>query len=65
MTTTYRFDESISSAVDTPQPRLAADDHETAVAGPLSPELLRQMGRYWAAAAQAARLGLTGDLTSA
>src|SRR5215469_14356730 len=50
MTTTYRFDESISSAVDTTQERPATEGHDTAVAGPLAHELLRQVERYWAAA---------------
>src|SRR5215831_10796569 len=50
MATTYGFDVSISSAVDTAGTRPAADGQETAAAGPLAPELLRQMLRYWDAA---------------
>src|SRR5688572_17407981 len=41
--TTYDFDVSISSAVST------ADGHATPVAGPLPPELLSRMHRYWQA----------------
>jgi xylulose-5-phosphate/fructose-6-phosphate phosphoketolase len=44
MATTYDFDATISSAV-------ARDDgRQTAAAGPLAPELLRRMLRYWDAA---------------
>jgi xylulose-5-phosphate/fructose-6-phosphate phosphoketolase len=43
MPSTYEFDVSISSAVST------ANGHDVAVAGPLSPTLLDQMKRYWAA----------------
>jgi xylulose-5-phosphate/fructose-6-phosphate phosphoketolase len=50
MTTTYGFDVSISSAVDTAGQQPTTDGHETAVDGPLAPEQLRQMGRYWDAA---------------
>jgi xylulose-5-phosphate/fructose-6-phosphate phosphoketolase len=50
MTTTYGFDVSISSAVDTAAEQPIADGREPAAEGPLSPEQLRQMGRYWAAA---------------
>src|SRR5262245_42738009 len=39
----YQFDTSISSAVST------ANGRQTATAGPLSPTLLDQMQRYWAA----------------
>src|SRR3954453_20098114 len=42
--TVFEFDVSISSAVST------ANGHATGVAGPLSPTLLDQMQRYWAAA---------------
>src|SRR6185503_17961825 len=44
MPSTYEFDTRISSAVST------ANGHEQAAVGPLSPELLDQMQRYWAAA---------------
>jgi len=44
MTTTYAFDVSISSAVDTAEEPQAADGREAAVDGPLAPEQLRQMG---------------------
>src|SRR5215469_11345796 len=50
MTTTYGFDVSISSAVDMTEKPPTTDGHDTAVAGSLAPELLRQMDRYWAAA---------------
>src|SRR5205809_4254279 len=40
----YEFDSRISSAVST------ANGHEPAAVGPLSPTLLDQMQRYWAAA---------------
>jgi xylulose-5-phosphate/fructose-6-phosphate phosphoketolase len=56
MAITYGFDVSISSAVDTAErpaadgQETAADGQETAAAGPLAPEQLRQMQRYWAAA---------------
>jgi hypothetical protein len=47
MATTYGFDVSISSAVDRAERRPATGGRETAVAGPLTPEQLRQIGRYW------------------
>src|SRR5215468_6596606 len=50
MATTYGFDVSISSAVDTAESRPEADGQEAAAAGPLAPEQLRQMLRYWDAA---------------
>jgi hypothetical protein len=50
MATTYGFDVSISSAVDRAERRPATGGRETAVAGPLTPEQLRQIGRYWDAA---------------
>jgi xylulose-5-phosphate/fructose-6-phosphate phosphoketolase len=50
MTTTYGFDVSISSAVDTAKEQPATNGRESAAEGPLSAEQLRQMGRYWAAA---------------
>ena len=43
MATTYEFDVSISSAVST------ANGREAAAVGPLSPEQLNQMQRYWQA----------------
>jgi len=50
MTTTYGFDVSISSAVDTAAGPPAADGREEAAEGPLTPEQLRQVLRYWDAA---------------
>jgi len=50
MTTTYGFDVSISSAVDTAAEQPTANGREQAADGPLTPEQLRQMQRYWAAA---------------
>src|SRR3954454_12104915 len=44
MPSTYEFDVSLSSAVST------ANGHDVAAVGPLSPTLLSQMKRYWAAA---------------
>src|SRR5262245_48909423 len=44
MATEYEFDVSISSAVS------PADGRDGAAAGPLQPEQLRQMQRYWSAA---------------
>src|SRR3954454_17308053 len=44
MPSTYEFDVSLSSAVN------IANGHESAAVGPLSPTLLDQMQRYWAAA---------------
>jgi xylulose-5-phosphate/fructose-6-phosphate phosphoketolase len=43
MATTYEFDVRVSSAVST------TDGQESTAAGPLSPEQLRQMQRYWQA----------------
>jgi len=50
MTTTYGFDVSISSAVDTAAEQPTANGREEAVEGPLTPEQLRQVLRYWDAA---------------
>jgi xylulose-5-phosphate/fructose-6-phosphate phosphoketolase len=50
MATTYDFDVNISSAVPRARERSATDGQRAAVAGPLAPELLRQMQRYWHAA---------------
>jgi xylulose-5-phosphate/fructose-6-phosphate phosphoketolase len=49
MTTTYGFDVSISSAVDTAE-QPTANGREEAVEGPLTREQLRQVLRYWDAA---------------
>jgi xylulose-5-phosphate/fructose-6-phosphate phosphoketolase len=50
MATTYGFDVSISSAVETAEEQPTTDGRETAPEGPLSADQLRQMGRYWDAA---------------
>jgi len=50
MATIYGFDVSVSSAVDTAGGQQTADGQETTVDGPLAPEQLRQMQRYWDAA---------------
>jgi xylulose-5-phosphate/fructose-6-phosphate phosphoketolase len=47
---TYTFDPSISSAVTATNGRPGGDGAGAAVAGPLAPELLERMERYWAAA---------------
>src|SRR5215831_11242912 len=50
MVSRYDFDVSISSAVAAPVPRPAPGGQPGAATGPLAPELLGRMQRYWQAA---------------
>jgi xylulose-5-phosphate/fructose-6-phosphate phosphoketolase len=50
MATTFDFDVSISSAVSTLDGRSAQDGRQPIADGPLSPQLLERMQRYWHAA---------------